>query len=252
MRNINVLLAGESWVSTMNHYKGFDHFSAATYETGAAYLQKALEAAADISFSYMPSHIAAEEFPYTLEELRKYDVVFLSDIGANTLLLSRKVFLEGKPEPNRLRLLQNWVEQGGALCMCGGYLSFAGIGASAKYFRTPIEEILPVSIYTFDDRIEAPEGVEVEIGEPDHPVIKGITGKWPVLLGYQETVLKQDALCLARTSYGHPLIAVRDYGKGRTMIWASDIGPHWCPRTFAEWPGFTTLWQQAVRWLTGV
>jgi len=248
MNRIKVLLAGESWVSASNHYKGFDHFSATFYDVGSAYLKKALDTP-DIDFTQMPSHIAADDFPYTLEELSEYDVLFLSDIGANTLLLSKKVFIDGQTTPNRLRLIQEWVRGGGSLCMCGGYLSFAGIEAKAKYYRTPIEEILPVSIYTFDDRLEVPEGVRVIVDVPDHPIVKNINGEWPSLLGYQETVLKENAICVAKTSYGHPLIAVSECGKGRTMIWASDIGPHWCPKTFAEWPGYTAIWQQAVRWL---
>jgi uncharacterized membrane protein len=48
-------------------------------------------------------------------------------------------------------------KNGGGLMMCGGYYSFAGIYAGAKYYRSPIEGILPVNIYTFDDRIEAPK-----------------------------------------------------------------------------------------------
>ena len=76
-----------------------------------------------------------------------------------------------------LILLKEWVLRGGALGMCGGYLSFAGIQASAKYYRTPIEEILPVQIHTFDDRVEAPQGVQPEIVDHDHPAVSGISGK---------------------------------------------------------------------------
>lgn len=249
MDKVRVLLVGESWVSTSNHYKGFDLYASAFYDTGFAFLKKALDGDQSIDFSHMPSHAAADEFPYTLEELAKYDVLILSDIGANTLLLSKEVLLEGKIKPNRLKLIKEWVEGGGALCMCGGYMSFAGIEARAKYFRTPIEEILPVSIYTFDDRLEAPEGVQVTVNVPDHPVVKNIAGNWPLLLGYQETVLKEKAVCVAKTSYGHPLIAVSDCGKGRTMAWTSDIGPHWCPKEFAEWPGYTAIWRQSIHWL---
>ena len=83
----------------------------------------------------------------------------------------------------------------------------------------------------------------------NHPIIQNVDCKWPLLLGYQETILKENAVCIAQTSYGHPFIAVNECGKGRTMIWSSDIGPHWCPKEFAEWPGYSTIWQQAIRWL---
>jgi len=250
MKQLKVLLAGESWMSVSTHHKGFDYFTSAAYETGHAYLKEAF-AAGGIDYTHMPAHIASEEFPETLEELRQYDVVILSDIGSNSLLLSRKVFLEGRTAPNRLRLLKEWVEGGGGFCMCGGYLSFAGFQAAAKYYRTPIEEILPVDIYPFDDRVETPEGADVEVVSQDHPVLAGVEQEWPPLLGYQEAKLKPSASLLARTQYGHPLLAVMDYGKGRTLAWMSDIGPHWCPKPFVEWEGFNRIWQQAARWLAG-
>lgn len=248
---ISVLLVGESWTSATTHYKGFDFFSAVTHEeTGAEYLQAALAGDGEIEYHFMPSHIAAEEFPTEMEELKKYDVVILSDIGSNTLLLSRKVFIEGKTQPNRLKLLRQWVREGGALCMCGGYLSFAGFEAKAKYFRTPIEDVLPVNIYTFDDRVEAPEGVSVVIRDAQHPILAGVEGEWPALLGYQETMLKPGASLIAETENGDPLIAAWDYEKGRAMVWTTDVGPHWCPTAFAQWEGYGRLWRNAIHYLT--
>lgn len=249
---ISVLLVGESWTSATTHYKGFDFFSAVTHEeTGADYLRAALEGDPEIRYAHMPSHIAAESFPNDIESLRAYDVIILSDIGANTLLLSRKVFIEGKTQPNRLKLLRQWVQEGGALCMCGGYLSFAGIEAKAKYFRTPIEDVLPVNIYTFDDRVETPEGVSVAIRDPRHPILAGVEGEWPALLGYQETALKPGAQSIVETENGDPLIAVWNCGAGRAMVWTTDVGPHWCPVAFAEWPGYAQIWRNAIRWLAG-
>jgi uncharacterized membrane protein len=249
MSAIRVLLAGESWVSNSTHYKGFDFFSSTVYEVGTAYLQKALPAA-EFQLEHMPSHIAATAFPLTLEALAAYDVVILSDIGANTLLLHPDTWLRGQTMPNRLKLLQTWVEQGGGLAMCGGYLSFAGINASAKYYRTPIEAILPVNIHPFDDRVEAPEGVVAHVVDHTHPILQEITGEFPSLLGYNELVAKADAHIIAQVGE-HPLLATRKVGEGRTLIWASDIGPHWCPPPFLQWAGYAQLWQGAIRWLAG-
>ncbi len=249
MKTIRVLLAGESWVSVSTHHKGFDYFSSGMYETGHGFLKKALEDSEYIEYTHIPGHLVSEQFPESMEELSKYDVVILSDVGANTLLLSRKVFLEGKPSVNRLRLLKEWVGQGGSLCMCGGYLSFSGIQGAAKYYRTPLEEILPVDIYTFDDRIECPEGVEVKVIDPEHPILEGVPESWPLLLGYQEAPLKEKAHLIARTQYGDPLLAVMQYGRGRSLVWMSDIGPHWCPTPFVEWSGYSIMWRNAVSWL---
>lgn len=249
MTDIRVLLAGESWVSNSTHYKGWDFFSSTVYEVGTEYLEKALEGSG-IALEHMPGHLVPTRFPLTLEELNAYDVVILSDVGANTLLLHPDTWQRGKSVPNRLKLLKAWVEGGGGLAMAGGYLSFAGIYASAKYYRTPIEDILPVSIHTFDDRVEVPEGVAIEVVNAAHPILEGVTGEFPALLGYNETVLKPEGELILKTG-DHPLLAVRTVGQGRTLAWASDIGPHWCPVPFLSWDGYARIWQQAIRWLAG-
>lgn len=152
MKPIKVMLVGESWFSESSHHKGFDHFSSGIYETGQEHMRKSLEADREIEYTHLAGHLAGEEFPSSIEELSKYDVVILSDIGANSLLLSRRVFVEGKTSVNRLQLIREWVKNGGALCMCGGYLSFAGIQASAKYFRIslPAYRIHLISHCCFD------------------------------------------------------------------------------------------------------
>ena len=244
---IRDLLAGESWVSNSTHFKGWDFFSSTVYETGIEFLSKALENS-DIAFEHMPGHMAADHFPFTLEELGRYDVVILSDLGANTLLLPSDVWLRGKRVPNRLKLLQEWVQQGGGLAMCGGYYSFAGIYAGAKYYRSPVEEVLPVQIYTFDDRVERPDGPLPQILQPEHPIVRGIPAPWPYLLGFNELQVKPDAELIAQVD-GYPLLAVRQAGAGRTLAWASDIGPHWCPEPFVTWEGYGRFWRQAIHWL---
>lgn len=245
---IRVLLAGESWVSNSTHYKGWDFFSSTVYETGIAFLQQSLEGS-HIELVHLPGHLAAAEFPSSLEELGRYQVVILSDLGANTLLLPPQVWLHGQRFPNRLSLLQEWVQSGGGLAMCGGYYSFAGIYGAAKYYRTPIEEILPVTIYPFDDRLERPEGLIPHVALPSHPIVQGIPSPWPYLLGFNELQLKPGADLIA-TVGPYPLLASWQVGKGRSLAWASDIGPHWCPEPFVNWPGYKQLWMQAINWLS--
>jgi uncharacterized membrane protein len=240
-------LAGESWVSASTHYKGWDFFSSTVYETGIHYLAEALTAAG-VDFTHLPGHLAPTGFPTTEDELRRYDVLMLSDLGANSLLLHPDTWLRGKPVPNRLKLIRGWVEGGGALVMCGGYYSFAGIYGQAKYYRTAVEEVLPVTIFPFDDRVEAPEGLQVELVRPEHPIVQGLPAPWPYLLGYNELALRPEAELIAKVG-DHPLLAVRRVGQGRTLVWASDIGPHWCPEAFVSWPGYRQLWVQALHWL---
>ena len=54
---------------------------------------------------------------------------------------------------------------------------------------------------------------------------------------------------IVETDTGDPLIAVCDYGQGRAMVWTTDVGPHWCPVTFAQWEGYGKLWRNAMHWL---
>ncbi|MBV9106353.1 MAG: cytoplasmic protein, partial [Verrucomicrobia bacterium] len=46
----------------------------------------------------------------------------------------------------------------------------------------------------------------------------------------------------------HPLLVTGLFGKGRAVAWTSDIGPHWCPKEFVEWPGYGKLWQRIIAW----
>jgi uncharacterized membrane protein len=240
---------GESWVSTSTHIKGWDFFSSSVYEEGHEFLRDALSTP-EFEFTHMTGHRAPKDFPLTVEGLQAYDVVIISDIGANSLLLHPDVWLHGRTVPNRLVVLRDWVRAGGSLVMCGGYLSFSGIYGSAKYYRTPVEEVLPVTMYERDDRVEAPQGARVTTTNSAHPILHGIPEDWPVLLGYNEVRAKSEAEVLAEID-GTPLIATMEAGSGRSMVWTSDIGPHWCPQAFVEWPGYRQIWQQAMRWLVG-
>ena len=100
MANKTVLLAGESWVSTATHIKGFDQFPTVTYHTGADDFLKSMAGAAyDVTF--MPAHQAQRDFPQTLEALQAYDAIILSDLGSNTLLLHPDTWIHSRPTPNR-------------------------------------------------------------------------------------------------------------------------------------------------------
>jgi uncharacterized membrane protein len=250
-----VLLAGESWITNTTHHKGFDQFSTVTYGIGGDYLVAALEDS-PYELTYMPAHLAASDFPMTMDVLSSYSVVILSDLGANTLLLHPDTWIHSKRTPNRLKLLREYVSAGGALIMMGGYYSFQGINAGARYHRTPVEEVLPVTMLPYDDRVEVPEGFKPEIvGSSDHPILSGLGTDWPYLLGYNEVELKQaeGTSLLAKVpdeAGGGPLLAVGTYGAGRTLAWTSDIGPHWLPPDFAKWPGYKQLWIQSLDWLT--
>ena len=249
-----VLLAGESWISVANHYKGFDDFSSTTFHLGATQFVSELEKHGDFSVTYMKAHEVPDGFPFERADLDLFDAIILSDIGANSFLLPGGVWLQGRPMPDRLKLIRDWTEDGGGLMMVGGYLTFQGIDGKARWHRTPVEAALPVTCLPFDDRIEVPEGFSPEIAQPDHPILAGFRGDWPPLLGANEIVPREGAEVIARLPDalgGHPLLVAGHFGAGRTLAWASDIGPHWLPDDFAAWDGAGQLWRNMLTWLTG-
>jgi len=249
-----VLLVGESWVSSAIHYKGFDQFGSVTFHLGAEPLVKALEGS-EYELTYMPAHEAVEKFPFDMEGLDVYDVIILSDIGANSLLLPPAVWLHSKTVPNRLKLIKAWVEKGSGLLMVGGYFSFQGIDGKARWRRTAVEDVLPVTCLPYDDRVEIPEGAIAVVTKKHHPTVAGMDGEWPLLLGVNEVEVRDraDVEVVARLPEdqgGHPLLVTGSFGKGRSAAWTSDIGPHWLSPAFCEWEGYGRLWKNILGWLS--
>lgn len=245
-----LLLVGESWVSSSSHFKGFDQFGSVTFHTGADRFVQGM-ARAGIEVTYMKAHEAAEGFPYRQEELDAYDVLMLSDIGANTLLLPPDVWLRGQRVPNRLKMIESWTHAGGGLIMIGGYLTFQGIDGRGRWQKTPVERALPVNCLPYDDRVEIPEGATPELCDAGHPILDGVPTDWPYLLGVNELVVKDGAEVLLRLpdeQGGLPLLVTGTHGKGRVAAWASDMSEHWLPKPFLDWPGYDTLFANMVNW----
>jgi uncharacterized membrane protein len=247
--NRRVLIAGESWTVHSIHQKGFDSFTTTEYAEGVRWLKAALEGGG-WTVDFMPSHVAARDFPATPEALATYGCVMLSDIGANTLLLHPDTFTKSKVLPNRLHALRDYVHGGGGLVMVGGYMTFQGIEGKAQYAGTAVEDALPVSLMPHDDRVEAPQGATPHIAGSGHPIVEGVSGGWPALLGYNRVVAKPDAEVLARVG-GDPLLVAGTFGKGRGVAFTSDCGPHWAPPPFIEWDGYGKLWNGIANWAAG-
>ncbi|MCL2367398.1 MAG: glutamine amidotransferase [Oscillospiraceae bacterium] len=243
-----ILLAGESWQTTAIHAKGFDPFFSIEHAIGCELLLKAFDEKG-YEVVHMPSHIAANEFPFTMEEISHYDCVILSDIGSNTILLPPETFRLGKRTPNRCDLIRDYVLAGGSLLMMGGYLTFTGIDGKARWGATSVADVLPVEMSPYDDRAEHPEGVFAQVADAAHPAVAGIDGDWPFLLGYNKVSPKLEAQ-VPVTIQGDPLIALGEFGKGRAGAFTSDCGPHWVPAEFTGWTHWARLWDNMLRWLT--
>ena len=90
------------------HVKGFDSFTTSSYHEGVGPLRTALERAGH-AVTYLPNHRASDEFPLSAADLGAFEVVMLSDIGANTLLLPDRTFSASERTANRLILLREYV-----------------------------------------------------------------------------------------------------------------------------------------------
>jgi uncharacterized membrane protein len=245
-----VLIAGESWVTQSTHIKGVDSFTTSSYVVGVEPLRRALESRGH-QVTHLPAHLVPAEFPGSAAELADYDVVVLSDIGANSVQLAPAVFERATPGADRLGALRDWVSGGGGLLMIGGYLSFTGFEGKAAYRNTALHEVLPVELLAEDDRVELPAGGHARVLEPGHPALAGVDGDWPALLGYNRVRPRPEASVLVEIG-GDPLVAVAERGSGRAGVFTSDCSPHWAPEAFCEqWDGYAGVFGGLVEWLAG-
>jgi uncharacterized membrane protein len=159
----------------------------------------------------------------------------------------------GQVSVNRLALLHDYVRHGGSLMMAGGYVSFQGMDAQARYHDTPVEECLPVQCLPHSDGLEAPEGLTPNVVAP-HPIVAALPAAWPPILGLNKVALRAEAetTLIADVSYRgrrHPLLAVREFGDGRTLAFMTDIGPHWMSQPFLASESYRQLMRGMLRWL---
>ena len=241
-----VLLVGESWIKHTIHMKGFDQFHSTEYEEGGGALLDALRSGG-CTVEYIRAHEISGRFPTTEAELAEYDVVVLSDVGANSFLLCDETFLRSEVSVNRLGLLGDYVRGGGGLIMIGGYMSFTGIDGRARFGMSPLADVLPVTMLDHDDRVEVPLGCEPQLARPDQEILGGTPASWPRLLGYNRLVAKPEATVIAHHG-ADPLLVVASVGAGRTVAFASDCAPHWAPPEFVRWDHYAQLWTSIIRW----
>ena len=197
-------------------------------------------------------------FPHKRSELWKYDVIICSDVDI-------EYFTKQQIEDT-----VDFVERhGGGYCMIGGYTAF-GTGG---YDESPIDQMLPVDMRGREDGYTENVPFRWQMTEDGwrHPVTqlvadpkqnREIWSKAPLLRGFNHVQrAKPAATTLAvhperRTLYGpNVLLAVQQYGRGRTMAFVSDSTAGWGIDFEEQWGEggdnrhFRKFWQNAVRWL---
>lgn len=243
---LSVLLVGETNIVHMIEHKGLDAMELTRYTEFATPVKRLFESLGH-KFAHVACHIVHEQFPTDLETLQQYDVVILSDIGSNTMLLHPDYL---NRTVNSLALIRDYVAAGGGFIMIGGYFSFTGFQAKARFKDTPIEALLPVTMQPYDDRVEIPEGIDLVLDAAvDHPIVAGLPRNWPHIFGYNRVVAKDDATVLMRSPAGDPIIAIGEHGKGRAIAYTTDCAQDWASPELLGWEHYGRMWDQLLRWV---
>jgi uncharacterized membrane protein len=79
------------------------------------------------------------------------------------------------------------------------------------------------------------------------PILRGIEGGLPSLLGYNGTTAKPAAQTVLITGRSDPLLAQWQYGLGRAVAWTSDTTGRWA-KSWVGWTGFSKFFSQMVGW----
>ena len=189
----------------------------------------------------------AEGFPTKPEELFAYHGLIIGTLEANFFT------------PQEQELIREFANRrGGAVLFLGGRRSFSDGGWAAS----PLAEILPVRLApgggTFHRRpVKAeltPQGRDSLVCRLEEDPAKNAArwSKLPDLADYQQTgELKPGAAALlnavlpgARTI---PLLAAQNYGRGRTLIFATGGSWRWRMRLDHKDLAHFTFWQQLLR-----
>ncbi len=79
------------------------------------------------------------------------------------------------------------------------------------------------------------------------PILRGIEGGFPSLLGYNGTTAKPAAQTVLVTGRDDPLLVQWQYGLGRAVAWTSDTTGRWA-KSWVGWTGFSQFVSQMVGW----
>ncbi len=235
-------------------YKGAELFNYGYW------LKSALESTGEHQVNSVPSWEFYKLGPGQYEQiLDEYDIVIFSDVEAKLFQLApdffdRSKFGPGKPLvfPDRIRLTIEAVQKGLGVMFLGGWLAFNGEVGKGGWGRTPLKNILPVTCLDVEDLCESTEGFTAKATAKDHPILKSIDlATLPPILGYNIVRLREGCQVLATWEpSGDPMLAVGEFGKGRTLAFTSDPAPHWgC--NFVYWGKYAPFWLNACRWMLG-
>lgn len=209
------------------------------------FLRWALDQSPDIELSqlYLLDTSGSEStLPPELFDKGKFDVYILGDVASNRF------------SADELGKLTKAVERGAGLLMMGGYESFGPGG----WGRTAVADVLPVKMGPADGQRKEPLKFVPTAAGLRHFVLR-LSGDdstnqtlWkglrPLDGGSVIAGLKPNALVLAQTPEGAPLLAAQEVGAGRTVAFVGDTTWRW-RKDEAGITAHARFWRQLILWL---
>jgi uncharacterized membrane protein len=185
-------------------------------------------------------------YPKSLEHLGRFQAVIFGDIDAEFLT------------PQQLKITEEFVRRrGGGFLMLGGVNSF-NLG---HYHGTPVADMLPVVLpdpsvayrqVEFHARLtKAGEAHSILRQSPNEVLNRDVWSKAPTLVGYNPIAkTKPLAQVLAvDAKSGAPVLAIQDYGAGKTSAFVTGGSWHWRMGVPVENELHEKFWKQLIRWL---
>ena len=192
-----------------------------------------------------------------------YDELFSQDLQGFDLVIFQNFWFgsfAGFSDTHYLQNVADYVREGGALLMVGG-----DITGEAGYGNSPLASVLPSLLPRA--RMTPGEGSlqPTEAGER-HPITRGLLGrvgsrsgaspgspKLPTLGPYNDLgAVDAEGVSLLRSGdTGRDVLAVRDVGRGRSLVLASESSWRWAMGgdTVAGTDAYEELWRSVLRWL---
>ena len=193
-----------------------------------------------------------KEFPSTLDELSKYDVVFLGDVGTDKAQLT----------PEQCQMIRGLVEfqASGLVFMPGSQ------GNQHSLAQTPLEPLMPVVLDPSNtDGIGTRNAMRMELTESGRRSLltkladtsEDNVDVWMNLPGFQwHTAVARakagvEVLAVHETAMGEqgrmPLLATKTFGAGKVLFMGTDGVWRW--RKGVEDKYHYRFWSQVVRWM---
>jgi len=212
------------------------------------FLRRAIARAENIDLRCVSAFLAGDPartklLPEDEDQWVELSLIVLGDIPADRFT------------PAQLERIKEFVANGGALLMLGGFNTLGPGG----YGGTPVGQVLPVDVKA--DNAQTLDAVRVVPTEDglEHNILafgpredtKQIWESLPPLSGYTRvTDIKPAATALVQTPDGDPILVVQEYEKGRTAVFAADTTWRWIFNEGKFGRYHRAFWRQLVLWLT--